>query len=266
MNGYCVSMKAQGTGPLLRKMTEAVAQERLVKTYREERFFDGYALLAVQAEPGWAIGVRVNFSETEWSVAEVVALPREATQGAPDLNSAVLWSYLEKAVGRARGRHSAMLKRLESTRSNSDFIESRFATWSDKAAPRGNVEYAALAAKYAEQIRLGNTKATATLAEQVGMSPSVMAQRIKEARRRLLLSQGEQGRASGTLTTLGAIYTDPDFPGMRELWKSGMPLREIADKYGVDENHVWVAMQAERPENGIRISFEDFIANTKEGE
>ena len=88
--------------------------------------------------------------------------------------------------------------------------------------PRTNVEYAALSVKYAEQVRLGNSRATATIAEMVGMAPAVMAQRIREARRRHLLTSGERGRASGALSTLGALYADPQFPGMRALQRDGL--------------------------------------------
>ncbi len=264
MNDYSDSMKSQDASPLLRKLTEMVAKDPRPGSLPQERFSSEYALLGFPAESGWAIGVRVDFSETGWSVAEIVALPGETTQGLPDLDSPVLRSYLDKAVVRARGRRSAMMSHLESARANAKFIQSRFETWRDKTAPRRNVEYAALAAKYAEEIQAGNTKATATLAKQVGMSPSVMSQRIKEARRRLLLTRGEQGRASGTLTPLGALYTDPGFPGMREVWKSGMGIRAIADKYGLDERSVWAAMEEERPENGVPVPLEDFIASTSE--
>lgn len=132
---------------------------------------------------------------------------------------------------------------------NAEYIQQRFDTWRDKTAARTNVEYAALAAKYAEQIRLGNTRATATLAEHLGMSPSVMAQRIKEARRRYLLTGGERGRASGELTSLGVLYADPQFPGMSQLRRAGMTQRGIADKYGINEGQVWAAIVAENHAN-----------------
>lgn len=98
---------------------------------------------------------------------------------------------------------------------NAEFIQHRFEAWRDKTSPKTNIEYAALAAKYAEQIRLGNTRATATLAGLVDMSPSVMAQRIKEARRRALLTRGEQGRHPGSSQSLGSsmlIPTSRGFP------------------------------------------------------
>lgn len=261
---YSEKMHSLDSSSMLRKLAEMVRGGGAT-SLPQERLHAEHALLGFPTDSGWAIGVRVNFTETEWSVGEVVALPAGTTRDLPRLDSPVLHSYLDQAVTRARGRRSAMISNLESTRANAEFIESRFNTWRDKTAPRGNVEYAALAAKYAEQIREGNTKATAALAEQVGMSPSVMAQRVKEARRRLLLTPGEQGRASGALTSLGALYTDPGFPGMREVWKSGMRVKDIADKYGVDERSVWAAMEAERPDNGVPIALDEFIASTSEG-
>ncbi|WP_374152891.1 hypothetical protein [Pseudarthrobacter sp. WHRI 8279] len=264
MNDYSGCMKSQDAAALLRKLVEMVAQDHRSGAMPQERFYPEYALLGFPTESGWAIGIRMEVSENEWSVTEILALPGEATQGLPDLSTPAFRSYLDEAATRAKGRRSAMNSYLESTRANAEFIQSRFETWRSKAAPRRNVEYAALAAKYAEQIREGNTKATATLAEQVGMSPSVMAQRIKEARRRLLLTRGEQGRASGTLTPLGALYTDPDFPGMREVWKSGLGIRAIADKYGVDERSVWVAMEEERTDSGVPVPLDEFIASSGE--
>lgn len=261
MNRYSEAMKSEDTGPALRKLTESTARLGRPGSLPQERFYEEYALLILSSDKGWAIGIRVDFSETEWNVAEVVAIPSRSAQGLPDLDSPELRAYLGEAAVRAGGRRKAMLSNLKNARTNADFIQSRFETWGDKTALRGNVEYAALAAKYAEQIRDGNAKATATLAEQVGMSPSVMAQRIKEARRRLLLTPGEQGRASGTLTPLGALYTDPNFPGMRELWKSGMTMRAIADRYGVDERSVWAAMEAERPGNGVPVPLDEFFSS-----
>jgi hypothetical protein len=97
-----------------------------------------------------------------------------------------------------------------------------------------------------------------------------MAQRIKEARRRALLSPGEQGRASGSLTPLGVLYTDPLFPGVGRLKRAGMTQREIADKYGIDEKFVWAASQGEQfsddngplpaipfPNGGVGLTSED---------
>lgn len=136
---------------------------------------------------------------------------------------------------------------------NSAFVQERLEAWRDKTSRKTNVEYAALAAKYAEQIRQGNPRATATLAEFVNMSPAVMAQRIKEARRRALLTPGEQGKASGALTPLAVLYADPTFPGIGRLRQAGMTQREIADKYGIAEKYVWAGSQGENfsDDNGL---------------
>ncbi|MGN7201159.1 hypothetical protein [Arthrobacter sp. SAFR-044] len=269
MNDYSETMKTPDIGPMLRKLTEQARDWEwpTIPARPQERFYEEHALLGFLAESGWAIGIRLDFSDEDWSVAEVLALPGETARGLPDLNTPDLRSYLDKAVDRARIRRSAMIENRERALRNSEFVDSRFETWADKSMPKGNVEYAALAAKYAEQVRLGNSKATATLAQQVGVSAPVMAQRVKEARRRLLLSSGDRGRASGSLTPLGALYTDPEFPGMRELFKSRMRIGEIADKYGLDERWVWAGMQAERPDGGgLPLGeFDEFIASVDEG-
>ncbi|MEJ1179561.1 MULTISPECIES: hypothetical protein [unclassified Pseudarthrobacter] len=246
MNRYSVAMKSEDASPTLRKLTEGVAAHGRRFGYPpQERFYEDFALLAYAVTGGWAIGLRIDFTPDSWSIAEVVASPAGEVRTLPDVNSAEVRSYVEAAVGRARGRLRAEDEQLAKLATNSAFIQERFETWRDKTARRTNVEYAALAAKYAEQIRLGNSRATATLAGLVDMSPSVMAQRIKEARRRALLTPGEQGRASGALTPLGVLYTDPLFPGISKHRRAGMTQREIADKYGIDERFVWAASQGE---------------------
>lgn len=259
MNGYSEDMKSEDASPALRRFTEEAALSGHPQAPPQERFYEDFALLARRPTDGWAIGFRVDFTSETWSIAEVVALPAQPAQTLPPVNSEEIRDYIESAVDRARGRRAALAKQLAMLSANAEFIRERFETWRDKNAPRTNVEYAALATKYAEQVRLGNNRATATLAEQVEMSPAVMAQRIKEARRRRLLTSGEQGRASGTLTSLGALYTDPSFPGMRNLRRTGMLLREISDNYGVPEWLVWAGIVEERPEHGESLSLEDFM-------
>ncbi|MFJ6279261.1 hypothetical protein [Arthrobacter subterraneus] len=125
------------------------------------------------------------------------------------------------------------------------FINQRLNSWKDKKATRGNAEYAALAVAYCEELRRGNAKATAALGEQLDISPAMMAQRIKEARRRLLLTAGEQGRASGEMTRLGMLYTDPKFPGLRQLRLDGKSVESIAKEYRLSAGTISAALIAE---------------------
>jgi hypothetical protein len=245
MNDYSETMKSEDASPVLRKFTEQVALDGHPTAPPQERFYEDFILLVQQPKDGWAIGLRVDFTSESWSIAEVVALPAGSVQTLPPVNTEDMRSYVETAAGRAREKQRMVVEQLAKLTTNADFIQQRFETWRDKKAPRTNVEYAALAARYAEQIRLGNSRATATLAKLVGMSPSVMAQRVKEARRRSLLTSGEHGRAAGELTHLGVLYADPQFPGMTKLKRAGMTQRGIADKYGIDERLVWAGLMAE---------------------
>lgn len=263
MNDYSETMKSEDASTFLRRATENVALGGREVPFTAERFFEDFALLSCPLKDGWAVGLRVDFTSDTWSIAELVAIPSESAITFPTMNTEDMQSYVENAVSRARGRKRAAAEQLEKLTANADFIQERFDTWRDKKASRTNVEYAALAAKYAEQIRMGNSRATATLAELVDMSPSVMAQRIKEARRRYLLSTGERGRASGALTPLGVLYADPQFPGMHRLRREGMTVGQIADKYGIAERLVWASMEAERLERhgGPLLSVEDFLSH-----
>ncbi|AOT03281.1 hypothetical protein [Arthrobacter sp. U41] len=266
VNDYSEDMKSEDASPILRKLTEEVALEyQHPQAAPRERLYEDFALLIRRPRDGWAVGLRVDFTTESWSIAEVVAFPAGQVQSLPQVDTEDVHSYVEESVNRARGRRRVAEKQLAKLATNTAFIEQRFETWRDKAAPRTNVEYAALAAKYAEQIRLGNSRATATLAELVDMSPSVMAQRIKEARRRALLTPGEQGRASGALTPLGVLYTDPQFPGMRSLRLAGMTQRGIADKYGIEERLVWAALMGEGYSDGEGLILSADVLPSKQG-
>lgn len=264
---YSEVMKSEDASPALRRLTEDVAANIGHAWYPpQERFYEDFALIACPSRDGWAIGLRVEFTPESWLIAEVLTLPAGPVQTLPAVNTESMQSYVETAVRRARERRRVAAEQLVKLEENAEFIQERFEAWRDKASPKTNVEYAALAAKYAEQIRVGNTRATATLAELLGMSPSVMAQRIKEARRRALLTPGEQGRASGALTPLGVLYADPAFPGIPALRRAGMTQRGIADKYGISESLVWRGMAASySPDEeelfppGARISPEDLL-------
>lgn len=259
MSDYSETMKSEDASVHLRRATENAALGGPEVPLNGERFFEDFVLLIFPLKDGWAVGLRVDFTSDTWSIAELVAIPSESATAFPTMDTEGIQSYVDNAVSRARGRKRAAVAQLEKLGANEDFIQERFDTWRDKKAARTSVEYAALAAKYAEQVRMGNSRATATLAELVEMSPSVMAQRIKEARRRSLLSRGERGRASGALTPLGALFLDPQFPGMHRLRREGMTMAQIADKYGISERLVWAGLEAEYATDGALLSDDDFV-------
>ncbi|YCH06351.1 hypothetical protein ACTAQJ_14635 [Arthrobacter sp. alpha11c] len=251
-------MKSDAAGSALRKLVEnlvilqrhnAVSLEGVAPL---EKFHDDFAMLAFPITK-WAVGLRVGFTTDAWSIKEILLLPLGRESGPPPLGGLELESRVDATVRRARDRQQVEAEQVKQMKGNASFVEGRFEAWRDKTVAKTNVEYAALAAKYAEQIRLGNSRATATLAELVDMSPAVMAQRIKEARRRFLLTPGERGKASGSLTPLGALLTDPDFPGFRRLRMTGMTQREIAEKYGINEQYVWHGLIEDRGPDEDRV-------------
>ncbi|WP_224094982.1 hypothetical protein [Arthrobacter sp. StoSoilB13] len=245
-------MNSDAAGPALRKLTENFvrlmrhnAGPRDKSLGSLEKIYEGFVLLVLPVD-GWAVGLGVEFTPNVWRMAEVILLPFRPGSDLPPLADHDLKLYVDAAVRRARDSQQAAADQVKKVKRNAAFVQGRFEAWRDKTATKTNVEYAALAAKYAEQIRTGNSRPTATLAELVDMSPAVMAQRIKETRRRSLLTPGEQGRASGSLTPLGALLTDPDFPGFRQLLMAGMTQSEIANKYGISEQYVWHGLLEEQ--------------------
>lgn len=124
-------------------------------------------------------------------------------------------------------------------------LDQLLSSWKDASAQRGMAEYAALAWAYADEARRGNAKATAAVAQMTGSSPAVAAQRIKEARRRGLLTPGQQGRASGEVTQLGVLYTRPGFDGLATERRAGSSVKHLAKKYRLSEAEVGAALAAE---------------------
>lgn len=279
MNQYSERMTSRDGSALLRKLMERTLNHGQRGGYPpQERFYEDFALLAYPPRDGWAVGLWIKYTADSWAIVEVAALPVAPTQTLPAVDSETMQGDAEKAVLNARERRRMAAEQLVELADNATFIQERFEAWRDKASRKSNFEYAALAAKYAEQIREGNLRATATLAEFVNMSPAVMAQRIKEARRRALLSPGEQGKASGTLTPLGVMYTNRDFPGVSRLRQAGMTQREIAEKYGIDESYVWAAVQGENfsdddspllavspPNHGASLTADDILRRDDRG-
>lgn len=271
VNQYSELMTSQDGSALLRKLMEdAVTHGQYAGYPRQERFHEDFVLVAYPPHDGWALGLWVEYTPESWSIAELAALPVGSTRALPTIDTKSVQADAERAVFKARDGRRAAAEQLVELERNSAFVQERFEAWRDKASRKTNVEYAALAAKYAEQIREGNPRATATLAELVDMSPSVMAQRIKEARRRALLTPGTQGKASGALTPLAVLYADPTFPGISRLRQAGMTQGEIAAKYGLAEKYVWAGSQGENfsddngplaaipfPNRGVGLTSED---------
>ncbi len=63
-----------------------------------------------------------------------------------------------------------------------------------------DLEYASLAARYAELLAEGFAHPTAILADELGYQPGTVNQRVREARKRGLLTAAPAGRAGGELT------------------------------------------------------------------
>lgn len=68
---------------------------------------------------------------------------------------------------------------------------------------RSDLAYAALAARYAELVANGEHKPTQIIADELGLSPTTVSQRVREARREplSLLTETKHGAAGGNLTS-----------------------------------------------------------------
>lgn len=204
-----------------------------------------HGAMVIRRGDGWAAAIELVRDGDSWSGKQIVVRglrSETAVMGWPEQTPEQLFAGAIERVQRREEARGEMRRRMGESR---QFINQRLNSWKDKKATRENPEYAALAVAYCEELRRGNAKATATLAEQLNISPAMMAQRIKEARRRLLLTAGEQGRASGEMTRLGMLYTDPDFPGLRQLRLDGKPIDAIAKEYRLAEGIISAALIAE---------------------
>lgn len=192
----------------------------------------------------WVTGVELKFDGHDWRVVQIQLRPLHPAVDAPSIDP----DFMSRAVAAVEAQslaHRARDTSDEGALARSEFIDRNLEGWRDKRRKKSNFEYAALASKYAAEVRGGNVKATTAVAALVGVSSAVAAQWIKEARRRGLLSPGQTGRASGELTALGILYTDPSFPGFEQLIKSGADIATMAGKYGVSAADVQVAVEAE---------------------
>lgn len=202
------------------------------------------AIVVLVASQGWYAGVRLQSAGGAWGLVELLLRPDGRDGHLAPMNQV----NLTEIVDRAQRKVSRHVERTDAARLNTGDapdLDRRLSVWKERGAAKGPADYATLAAAYVEELRKGNSRATAAIAERAGTTPAVMAQRIKEARRRGLLTAGEKGRASGELTALGVLYTDPDFPGFRALRNKGWRLADIAKEYGWSEAAVWNAITLE---------------------
>jgi hypothetical protein len=245
-----VSPKATKRGTLEDLVSAAVRHGPSVLPLSRET--DGGVMDVMPCGDGWLVGVELFEGAGDWPVHQILMQPVLGANVAIDgFRSDDLSRAVFQAQERAAKRKAKLREISQQMTSRRDFIEANFSEWRRKQSRKSNFEYAALAAKYAEEVQAGNAKATATLADELGLSPAVVAQRIKDARHRLLLTEGEQGRASGELTRLGLYYTDKHFPGLKALRLEGMTIPEIAEKYGLPEAVIWRALHAEGSGNLI---------------
>lgn len=182
--------------------------------------------------------------ESEWQLYQKLVRPIEPTQQVllPDFPR----PSIESLGQRVLSEHEAAVKKMLETRAErKEHLGELLERWADAKARKGMPEYAALAWAYSQEVTSGNSKATATLADRFGCSSAVMAQRVKEARRRGLLTPGQQGRASGAITSLGELYTRPEFEGLAAYLQRGKTVKWLASRFGITEAEVGAALAAE---------------------
>lgn len=242
------------TGPSLSEFLERAIRARNGRTsvVLLERVGAAVAMVVFR-DQGCAVGVELVRTSDSWTGRQIVVRTLDADGGLVVWPSRLPRELFAEAIQRVEEREQRQRDMRHRMTVSREFIAQRLESWKDKAAPRGNAEYAALAAAYCEELRRGNSKATTTLGEQLGISPAMMAQRIKEARRRRLLTPGQQGRASGELTRLGLLYTDPDFPGLRQLRLDGKSVSDIAKEYQLARLAIMTALVAEGAEDLVEV-------------
>lgn len=100
-----------------------------------------------------------------------------------------------------------MRRELESHRSRERPRASRFgfdleqATRRPGRKGRPDLDFARIAARYADKVRKGSSRPNVELAEELGLTPQQVRDRIHEARVRDLLTDVRQGAVGGDLTT-----------------------------------------------------------------
>ena len=225
-----------------------------------ELFFEVQLDLAIAwtlTREGWVIGLELACSEAAWSVAEISLRPYRTKVADPVIDPQLVAHAIEGVTARSSDLLKLQRAGEEQLEKHGAFIRANLASCRDRTHRKTNFDFAAIAAAYAGEIQSGNRKATQAVATLLDASTGVAAQWVKEARKRRLLTAGEPGRATGTLTTLGALYTSPDFPGFGPGFRSGIDIREMAQLHGVSERDVWTGLDGEGEARSIDVYYQN---------
>lgn len=225
-----------------------------------ELFFEVHLDLAVAwtaTSEGWLLGMELHFSDDEWRITEIAFRPLGDEALDPVLDPQLIADAIAGVSAKALGLLKLQRTGQEQLQKNGDFIRANLAACRDKTHRKTSFDFAAIAAVYAGEVQAGNRKATQAIASLLDTSTAVAAQWVKEARKRRLLTRGEAGRAAGSLTPLGALYTSPDFPGFGPAWRSGADIEELAKLHGVSARDVWTGLDGEGQARSIEVHYQN---------
>lgn len=257
-NEYRGVRKKEGTRSRLTAAVERAvrAPERRVG----ELFFEVQLDLAIAwtlTREGWVLGLELACREAVWSVAEISLRPYRTNVADPVIDPRLVAHAVEGAAAKSSDLLKLQRAGKEQLEKHGAFIRANLAACRDRSHRKTSFDFAAIAAAYAGEIQAGNRKATQAVATLLDTSTGVAAQWVKEARKRRLLTAGERGRATGTLTPLGALYTSPDFPGFGPGFRSGTDIREMAELHGVSERDVWTGLDGEGEARSIDVYYQN---------
>lgn len=228
-----------------------------------ELFFEiqlDFAVVCTATKQGWVLGMELVCPDDEWVVTEIALRPYGANACDPVIDPQLVADAIAGVKARALGLLRLQQAGKEQLQKNGAFIRANLAACRDKGHRKTNYNFAAIAAAYAGEVQAGNRKATQAVAALLETSTAVTAQWVKEARKRRLLTMGEPGRASGSLTPLGALYTSPDFPGFGPGFRSGVDIEVLARSHGVSERDVWTGLDGE----GVAQNIDVWVQNSEE--
>jgi hypothetical protein len=244
----------------------AAALDRAVKGQDRrigELFYEvqlDFAVVWTATPEGWVLGLEVVRVDDEWSVTEIDLRPYGKRVEDPVVDPKLIADAIEGVKAKASALLRLQRAGEEQLQENGVFITANLAACRDKGHRKTNFNFAAIAAAYAGEVQAGNRKATQAIANLLETSTAVAAQWVKEARKRRLLTMGEPGRASGSLTPLGALYTSPDFPGFGPGFRNGVDIGVMARSHGVSERDVWTGLDGE----GVARSIDVWVQNSEE--
>lgn len=192
----------------------------------------------------WIVGVRLTENGDQGMLVEDVVLkwiggpgvPSDVWQG-PDLVNVL--HQATSALSQFRESNDLLRKQLNDHQGHSEEL---FAAWATKSRKRGLAEYAALAAMYVRELEGGNSAPVAALARRLQLSSVTVAQRIREARKKKLLTAPLVGNTGGQLTALAVAHLTPGFPGVAALRAEGKSVQDISGTYGIPEDQVLQAL------------------------